>query len=156
VPVADHIRDSQVLDHDQVVAADQAGAGAVQEVAPGVADLAVRLGGLGPGLGPVRRAFLAARQPPLVAGQAAGRAKNAWKAACWWRSACCSGTEDTSFSQARPGSFFIAVSARSVCGYEVARCSVAYRWYRAARVRFHTTRAQPNVRASTCCCPSSG
>ena len=68
-PVADHPGDVEVLDHDQVVAADQARAGAVQKVTPGVTDLAVRPGDLDPGLGPVRRPFPAAGQPPLVAGQ---------------------------------------------------------------------------------------
>ena len=52
--------------------------------------------------------------------------------------------------------FFIAVSARSVSAYEVPFRSAAYRACRAARVRFQTTRTQPNVRASTCCCASSG
>jgi len=44
VPVADHARDRQVLDHDEIGRADQPGAGAVQEVRPCVADLAVRVG----------------------------------------------------------------------------------------------------------------
>ena len=57
VPVADHVAYGQVLDHDHVVAADQAGAGAVHKVAPGVADLAVRAGDLRLGLGQVRRPF---------------------------------------------------------------------------------------------------
>jgi hypothetical protein len=73
-PVADHVLHSEVLDRDQVVAADQAGGGLVQEVAAGAGDLAVGPGYLGPGLGPVGRAFLAAGQPPLVAGQVAGLA----------------------------------------------------------------------------------
>jgi hypothetical protein len=69
-PVADHARDMEVLDRDQVVAADQLSGRAVQEVSPGVADLAVGPGDLGLRLGPVGRAALAAGQPPLVAGQA--------------------------------------------------------------------------------------
>src|ERR1700728_2931151 len=64
VPVADHVAYRQVLDHDQVVVADQVGAGAVQEVVAGVADLAVGAGDLGFGLGPVRRPVAAAGQPP--------------------------------------------------------------------------------------------
>ena len=74
LPVADHAGDVEVLDHDRVRRADQAGAGAVQEVAPGVADLAVGAGDLGRGLGPVGRPLLAAGQAPLVAGQVAGLA----------------------------------------------------------------------------------
>ena len=50
----------------------------------------------------------------------------------------------------------MTVSARSVSAYEVPVPSAAYRACRAARVRFHTTRTQPNVRASMCCCASSG
>src|SRR5690242_19725824 len=69
VPVADHVPDGKILDHDHVVAADQAGAGTVQEITPGVAYLAVCPGDLRPGFGTVRRALLAARQAPLVAGQ---------------------------------------------------------------------------------------
>jgi len=34
--------------------------------------------------------------------------------------------------------------------------SVCQRSWRAARVRFHTTRTQPNVRFSTACCAWSG
>src|SRR6185437_5677946 len=72
--VADHAGHVQVLDHDDVVLPHQAGAGAVQEVAPGAADLAVGAGDLGRRLGPVSGAFLAAGQVPLVAGQVAGLA----------------------------------------------------------------------------------
>src|SRR5436190_5382249 len=60
--VADHVLDDKILDHDHVVVADQAGAGTVQEITPGVTDLAVGPGDLCPGLGAVRRAFLAAGQ----------------------------------------------------------------------------------------------
>jgi len=90
---------------------------------------------------------------PRVAGALLKRARNAL---CWWRSACWSGTDDTSFRNASSGSFFIWVSARSVSAYEVplrSRCQWACR---AARVRFHTTRTQPNVRFSTACCFASG
>jgi hypothetical protein len=69
VPIADHAGHVQVLDHDHVVLADQAGAGAVQEVRPGVADLAVGAGDLESRLGPVGRALLAPGQPPLVTSQ---------------------------------------------------------------------------------------
>ena len=72
--VADHVADRKVFDRDEIGGADQAGAGAVQEVPPRVADLAVRAGDLGRGLGPVGRPLLAAGQAPLVAGQAAGLA----------------------------------------------------------------------------------
>ena len=75
VPVADHVPDGKILDHDHVVAANHAGAGTVQEITPGIADLAVRPGDLRLGLGPVRRAFLAAGQAPLVAGQVPGLAR---------------------------------------------------------------------------------
>jgi hypothetical protein len=74
VTVADHIADREVFDHDEISFADQAGAGAVQEIPSRVADLAVRAGDLGSGLGPVRRPLLAAGQAPLVARQAAGLA----------------------------------------------------------------------------------
>ncbi len=50
----------------------------------------------------------------LNRGQRACLAKNAVNAWCWCRSACWSGTDDTPGKNARPGSFFIAVSARSV------------------------------------------
>ncbi len=69
-PVADHVGDREVLDRDQVVAADQAGGGLVQEVAAGVGDLAVGPGDLGPCLGPVGRAFPATGEAALVAGEA--------------------------------------------------------------------------------------
>src|SRR6185437_2636503 len=69
VPVADHAGHVQVLDHDRVRQADQAGTHAVQEVPPGVADLAVGTGDLGRSLGPVRRAALAAGQPAGLAFQ---------------------------------------------------------------------------------------
>jgi hypothetical protein len=71
VPVADHAGHVQVLDHDRVRRADQAGAGAVQEVPAGVTYLAVGAGDPGRRLGPVRRAALAAGQPALVAGEPA-------------------------------------------------------------------------------------
>src|SRR5262249_31687217 len=64
-----HVRDREVFDDDHVVLADHAGAGAVQEVLPGVADLAVGAGDLGCGLAAVGRAFLAAGQAALVADQ---------------------------------------------------------------------------------------
>src|SRR2546429_8987176 len=67
--VADHVLDGKILDHDHVVAADQTGAGTVQEITPGVADLAVGPGDLRPGLSPVGGAALVAGQAPLIAGQ---------------------------------------------------------------------------------------
>jgi hypothetical protein len=66
------------------------------------------------------------------------------------------GTEETSFRNARAGSCFMAVSARSDCAYEMPWRSACQRAWRAARVRFHTTRTQPNVRFSTACCAASG
>src|SRR5262249_31479369 len=67
-PVADHVLDGEILDHDDIRRADQASAGPVQEVAPRVADLAVGAGDLSRRPGPVPAAFLAAGQAPLVAG----------------------------------------------------------------------------------------
>jgi hypothetical protein len=75
--VMDHVLHGEVFDHDHVVVADHLGGGAVQEVDPRRADLAVRPGDLGPGLGPVDGALLAAGQAPLVAGQAAFPASQA-------------------------------------------------------------------------------
>jgi hypothetical protein len=66
MPVADHAANVEVFDDDGVGRADQAGAGAVQEVSPRVADLAVRAGDRGRGPGPVGRPFPAAGQAPLV------------------------------------------------------------------------------------------
>src|SRR5579864_8259652 len=75
VPVRDHVADREVFDDDDIVVADQAGAGAVQEVAAGVADLAVGAGYLRRGLGLVGRSVPAAGQAPLVAGQVPGLAR---------------------------------------------------------------------------------
>ena len=74
-PVADHTGHVQVLDHDHVRRADQTGAGAVQEILARVAHLAVGTRHLRRGLGPVRGAFPAAGQAPLVAGQVPGLAR---------------------------------------------------------------------------------
>jgi hypothetical protein len=68
-PVADHVLHGQVLDHDDVMVADQAGGGAVQEIGPAGTDLPVGAGDLRPGLGAVRGAFAAAGEPALVPGQ---------------------------------------------------------------------------------------
>jgi hypothetical protein len=46
-------------------------------------------------------------------------AKKFWWAVCWWRSVCCDGTLDTSDRNANSAVFFHAVSAASVCLYEV-------------------------------------
>ena len=59
----------EVFDHDHVVVADQGGAGLVEEVRPGGADLAVGSGDLRPGLGPVRGTSPLAGHHRLVAGQ---------------------------------------------------------------------------------------
>ena len=72
VSVADQAGDSEVFDHDHIVRAGQASAGAVQEILPRVADFAVRAGHLGRRLGPVGRPLLAAGQAPLIASQPAG------------------------------------------------------------------------------------
>src|SRR6185437_7086280 len=77
---AGHTGDVQVFDRDQVVVADKTGAGFVEEVAPGVADLAVGAGDLGLRLGPVRAAFLLAGEAALVAGQVPGLALKAARA----------------------------------------------------------------------------
>ena len=45
----------------------------------------------------------------LNRGYRARFAKNAVNADCWWRIACCSGTDDTSFSQASSSVAFMAV-----------------------------------------------
>src|SRR5260370_20437271 len=74
VPVADHAGHVEVFDDDGVGRADQAGAGAVQEVLPRVTDLPVGAGYLRRGLGPVGGPFPAASHPPLVASQPAGLA----------------------------------------------------------------------------------
>src|SRR2546430_10362744 len=74
--VADHVLDGKIFDHDHVVVADRTGAGTVQEITPGVADLAVGPGDLRPGLSPVGGAALAAEArgacpegfPPRCAG----------------------------------------------------------------------------------------
>ena len=73
-PVADHVLDGEILDHDHVVLAYEPGAGPVQVVAPGVTDLTVGAGNLGFRLGPVRGTVLAAGQASLVAGQITGLA----------------------------------------------------------------------------------
>src|SRR5215469_12458359 len=52
-PVSHHVPDCEILNDDHVVLADQPGAGAVQEVLPGVADLPLGAGYLRLGLGPV-------------------------------------------------------------------------------------------------------
>ncbi len=70
-PVANHVLDGEVLDHDHIGRADKPGASAVQEVQTGVADLAVGAGDLRPG--PVGGAFPAAGCTPLVASQVASR-----------------------------------------------------------------------------------
>lgn len=43
----------------------------------------------------------------LKAGYAARPAKKFENAVCWWRKACCSGTQETSFSQTNSGSFSV-------------------------------------------------
>ena len=66
---AGHVADGQVFDHEHVMAADQPGAGAVQEISPGRADFPVRAGHLRLRLDAVRGPFLAAGQPPLIPGK---------------------------------------------------------------------------------------
>ena len=66
---AGHVADGQVLDHEHVMIAHQPGAGAVQEIGAGRADLPVRPGHLRLRLDAVRGALLAAGQPPLIAGK---------------------------------------------------------------------------------------
>src|SRR5262249_23006085 len=70
--ILNHVGDREVFDHDRVGPADQVGAGAVQEVGAGVADLAVSAGDFGLGLAPVDAPALAAGHTPLVAGQVTG------------------------------------------------------------------------------------
>ena len=55
-PVAEHAVHVQVFDHEQVVVANHAGAGAVQEIGARGADFAVDAGDFGGGLAPVGRA----------------------------------------------------------------------------------------------------
>jgi hypothetical protein len=64
--------------------------------------------------------------------------------------------DETPDRNARSGSRFMAVSARSDSAYEVPVPSRCQRARQAASVRFHTTRTQPDVRASSCCCAWSG
>src|SRR6266568_557786 len=70
--VADHVLHGEVFQDDHVVAADQAGAGLVEEVGAGGADFPVGPGDLGPGLGAVRGPLLAAGHAPLAAGSGSG------------------------------------------------------------------------------------
>jgi hypothetical protein len=72
--VADHVLDREVFHADQVIIADQAGAGLVEEVVAGSANLAVCPGDFLLGFGTVGAALLAAGQPPLVAAQVLGPA----------------------------------------------------------------------------------
>lgn len=65
-PVAEHVLHGQILDHDQISASHQAGAGLVQQVSAGVADLTMRTSDLGLGFAPIRGPVPAAGQPPLV------------------------------------------------------------------------------------------
>ena len=60
VPVADHVLDGEIFDHDRAGGADQAGAGAVQEVPARIAHLPVGAGDFRLGLDPVGGAALAA------------------------------------------------------------------------------------------------
>jgi hypothetical protein len=64
--VADHSGDVEVLYGDRTVGADDAGAGLVEEVPAGVADLGVCTGDFDLGLGPIRGALLFAVEAPLV------------------------------------------------------------------------------------------
>ncbi|SEQ23170.1 hypothetical protein SAMN05216188_102489 [Lentzea xinjiangensis] len=72
--VAHRALDVEVLDHDHVSRPHERGTGAVQEVVPSVADLAMSTGDLGLRLEPVVAAASTARQPALVAGQVSGLA----------------------------------------------------------------------------------
>src|SRR5690606_16321266 len=58
----------------------------------------------------------------LKVGYAARLAKKLLKAACRWRSACCTGTLLTSLSQAYSGFFLSAVSAAEVSWYPMRSC----------------------------------
>src|SRR5699024_6938575 len=51
----------------------------------------------------------------LKAGYAARLAKKLAKACCWWRSTCCMGTQETSFSHMYSGSFLSAVRRALAC-----------------------------------------
>jgi|GEM_PF-2267885 len=73
-PVTDHVPDRKVLDHDHVVLAYQAGASAVQEISPSIADLAVTASDFGLRLGPVSRPVPATGHASLVSRQPAGLA----------------------------------------------------------------------------------
>ena len=68
--VFDHVSDGEVFDGDQVVAADQVGAGLVEEVSAGVGYPGVGFRDPGLGLGSVFRALLFAGHHPLVSGEA--------------------------------------------------------------------------------------
>ncbi|SMC58971.1 hypothetical protein SAMN05660733_00624 [Lentzea albidocapillata] len=67
--VANHARDVEVLDHDQVSRPHKPGAGPVQEVLPSVAHLAMSTSDLGFRLAAITAAAQATCQPPLIASQ---------------------------------------------------------------------------------------
>jgi hypothetical protein len=122
LPVADDVAHGQVFDRDHVMAADQGRGGAVQEVGAGRADFPVRAGDLGPGLDPVRGAFLAAGHPALIPGQGlcpagqlprVGDLVPAGTPGAGAGASAAGGTQDTSARNARSGSRFITVSAAS-------------------------------------------
>ena len=84
-----------------------------------------------------------------LGGYFARLSQNAANAPCKWRSACCSGTDDTSGRKARSPVRFHSVSIAEDCTQETRSA----RWYhasvRAASARLYTFRTQPNVRASS-------
>ena len=100
------------------------------------------------GTGTPERVYSADCRPlrDLYRGYRARLAKKLVNAACWCRIACCSGTEDTSFSHA---SSSVALHGGQVgVGLGEARPGLlaVVPGVPPARVRFQTTRTQPNVR----------
>jgi len=69
VVVANHVPHRQILNDDQIVAANHASAGLVEEVPAGVGDPGIRFRDPGFGLAPVLRSLGLAGHHPLVAGQ---------------------------------------------------------------------------------------
>jgi hypothetical protein len=95
------------------------------------------------------RGYCADRLPvrDLNRGYRARLAKKFANAFCWVRSACCSGTLETSDRYASSGRRFIAVRFAFASGTFTERPSWCQRLCRHTRVSFPTLRTHPNVRA---------
>ena len=84
--VADHVRHGEVFDRDHVMVADQAGAGLVEEVGAGGADLPVGAGDFRFGLRAVGGPVLAAGHAPLVPGEVPPRRSRCRGLGIFWPS----------------------------------------------------------------------